>query len=100
MIVRDQLLADAASLTGLDDFGDVPFLEALDAVVDSMNEDARVEGDVRDRAVETLTGVLVKRLRLVADRAQHPEIADETITAPVFIVGQPRSGSTHLHALL
>jgi hypothetical protein len=47
-----------------------------------------------------LTGVLVKRLRLVADRAQHPAIADETITAPVFIVGQPRSGSTHLHALL
>ena len=47
-----------------------------------------------------LTGVLVKRLRLVADRARHPEIADEVITAPVFIVGQPRSGSTHLHALL
>jgi hypothetical protein len=45
-------------------------------------------------------GVLVKRLRLVDDRNRHPEIAGEAITAPVFIVGQPRSGSTHLHALL
>jgi hypothetical protein len=47
-----------------------------------------------------LPGILAKRLRLVADRAQHPELADEAIAAPVFIVGQPRSGSTHLHALL
>jgi hypothetical protein len=100
MIGRDQLLEQATTLSGLDELGDVPFLDALDALVDSMNRDARVEGAVRDRAVEMLTGVLVKRLRLVADRAQYPEIADEVITAPVFIVGQPRSGSTHLHALL
>ena len=90
----------ATSASGLDDFGDVPFLEALDAFVDSLNRDARVEGAVRDGAVGTLTGILTKRLRLVDDRKQHPEIAEEVITAPVFIVGQPRSGSTHLHALL
>jgi hypothetical protein len=100
MMVRDQLLEQAVSLSGLDDWGDVPFLEALDALVDSMHRDARVEGAVRDGAADMLTGILVKRLRLVADRAQHPEIAHEVITAPVFIVGQPRSGSTHLHALL
>ena len=100
MIVGDELLEQATTLSGLDDLGDVPFLDALDALVDSLNRDARVDGDVRDRAVEMLTGVLVKRLRLVADRAQHPEIAEEAIAAPVFIVGQPRSGSTHLHALL
>jgi hypothetical protein len=100
MIVRDQLLAGAQELSGIADYGDVPFIEALDAFVESLNVDARVEGGVEDRAVELLTGVLVKRLRLVDDRTQHPEIADETITAPVVIVGQPRSGSTHLHALL
>jgi hypothetical protein len=100
MIVRDQLLARAQERSSLDDYGDVPFIEALDAFVDSLNVDARVEGVVEDRAVELLTGVLVKRLRLVADRTRHPEIADETITAPIVIVGQPRSGSTHLHALL
>src|SRR5450755_4052630 len=100
MILRDQLLEDATKFSGFDDFGDVPFLAALDALVDSFNLDARVEGVVQERAVETIMGVLVKRLRLVDDRKHHPEIAEEAITAPIVIVGQPRSGSTHLHALL
>ena len=65
-----------------------------------MAGNAHVDGDVETRAADMLTGVLVKRLGLVADRARHPEIADEVVAAPVFIVGQPRSGSTHLHALL
>jgi hypothetical protein len=100
VIFRDQLLDQATSISGLDDFGDVPFLEALDALVDSLNGDAHVEGAVQDSTAGMLTGILAKRLRLVNDRTQYPEIAEEVITAPVFIVGQPRSGSTHLHALL
>jgi hypothetical protein len=100
VIVRDQLLDQATSAASLDDFGDVPFLDALDALVDSLNHDAHVEGPVRDSTAGMLTGILAKRLRLVNDRKQHPEIAEEVIAAPVFIVGQPRSGSTHLHALL
>jgi len=100
VIVRDDLLTRATELSGLDDVGDVPFLEALDVLVDSFNRDARVDGDVQVRAVEMLTGVLVKRLRLVDDRKRYPGIAEEVIAAPVVIVGQPRSGSTHLHALL
>jgi Sulfotransferase family len=100
VIVRDDLLEEATKQTDLDDFGDVPFVDALDAVVDALNDGTRVDGDVRARAADMLTGVLVKRLRLVDDRARHPEIADEVVAAPVFIVGQPRSGSTHLHALL
>ena len=99
-IVRDELLEQARAHTGLDDFGDIPFLEPLDVLVESLHHDARVEGAARDRAVQMLTGVLVKRLQLVADRARHPAIASERVTAPIVIVGQPRSGSTHLHALL
>jgi hypothetical protein len=100
VIVRDELLDRATTTAGLDDFGDIPFLEALDAFVDSLNREARVEGAVRDGVAGTITGILVKRLSLVHDRKQYPEIAQEVIAAPVFIVGQPRSGSTHLHALL
>jgi hypothetical protein len=100
MIVRDQLLADARERSGLDDFGDVPFVDALDVLVESLNRDACVDGVVADGAAEMLTGILVKRLRLVDDRARHSGIVSEQIAAPVVIVGQPRSGSTHLHALL
>jgi hypothetical protein len=99
-IHRDQLLEDAQTATGLVDFGDVPFLPALDALVDSFNHDTDVAGPVGDGVVAMLTAPLIKRLRLVDDRTRHPEIARETVTAPIFIVGQPRAGSTHLHALL
>jgi hypothetical protein len=100
LIAQDMLVEQARLLAGLTDFGDVPYLEPLDIIVSSLNDDARVEGVVRERAVEMLTGVLVKRLRLVDDRKRHSEIAAEVIRAPIFIVGQPRSGSTHLHALM
>jgi hypothetical protein len=97
---RDDLVARSVELTGLDDFGDIPFLEPLDVLVHSLVHDARVEGPARDRAHEMVIGVLVKRLRLVDDRKRHPEIEQEKVVQPIFIVGPPRSGSTHLHALL
>jgi hypothetical protein len=97
---REDLLDRAVELTGLDDFGDIPFLEPLGVLVHSLAHDARVEGAALERAREMLTGVLVKRLRLVDDRKSHPEIQEEKIARPIFIVGQPRSGSTHLHALM
>jgi hypothetical protein len=97
---RDALIERSIELTGLDDFGDVPFLEPFDVLVHSLVHDARVEGPARYRACDMMTGVLAKRLRLVDDRKRHREIEHEKITKPVFIVGPPRSGSTHLHALL
>ncbi len=99
-IVREELLEQACLLAGLTDFGDLPYLEPLDVLIYSLNHDAHVEGATRVRAVEMLTGVAVKRLRLVDDRKRYAEIATEVIRAPIFIVGQPRSGSTHLHALM
>jgi hypothetical protein len=44
--------------------------------------------------------VLENRLRVRACLAAHPEIADLPVTAPVVIVGLPRSGTTLLHGLL
>lgn len=69
-------------------------------LVDSLNRDAHLDAEQEKAAAGTIVGLLVKRLRLVEDRATHPEIADEVIVAPLFIVGLPRTGSTHLHALM
>ena len=91
-IVRDQLLDAACEATGLDEFGDVPFLEALDVLLDSFNHDVDLAEPVGNAFVAMVTGLLAKRLRLVDDRPRHPEIAQEAVAAPIFIVGQPRSG--------
>ena len=39
-------------------------------------------------------------LRMEAERAASPEIEQQRIAAPVFIIGLPRTGTTHLHGLI
>lgn len=90
----------AVAQTGLDDFGDVPFHEPLDVLTESLNREAKLEGTRVDEARGTLVSLLAKRLALVADRNRFPEIANEQIIAPIFIVGLPRTGSTLLHGLM
>lgn len=96
----DDLVARAMAEAGLDDPGDVPYREPLAMLVESLNRDAGLDDERLAVAGNTLVGLFVKRLRLVADRSTYPAIAEERIVAPLFIVGFPRSGSTHLHALL
>ena len=38
-------------------------------------------------------------LRMEAERAANPSIERQRIVAPVFIIGLPRTGTTHLHGL-
>lgn len=97
---RDALVATAREHAELDDLGDLPFDEPLGMLLASFERDARLD-EAGEAAVGRLVDqMLVKRLQLVRDRSAHPAIADEQITAPVFIVGLPRTGSTHLHALM
>src|ERR1700684_1998119 len=43
--------------------------------------------------------LLTSRLVFIEDRNTYP-IADEVITAPMFVTGEPRSGTTLMHALM
>lgn len=99
-IDRDQLMAKAAAATGLNDFGDTPFLEALDVLVEALEREAQLDEVRRAGAERTLIGTLVKRLQLAEDRKKNPAIAQEVIRSPIVIVGLPRTGSTNLHGLL
>ena len=44
--------------------------------------------------------LLVNRLEITQFFKDHPEVSDERIVKPVFIVGLPRTGTTILHRLL
>jgi hypothetical protein len=99
-VKSEALIETARAQTGLDDLGDIPYAEPLDVIVDSLNREARLDEAREQAAATTLVGLLAKRMRLVDDRKRHPSIADEKIVAPVFILGLPRTGSTHLHALM
>lgn len=98
----DELQAMACAKTGLNDFGDPARNEGLEALVRSINEEswAGMTGRARELAIDYLTHQLEIRLKLIADRKAHTEIAQQQIKAPLIVVGPPRSGSTLLHNLL
>jgi len=96
----NSLLESATQATGLDDFGATDFREPLEILVDSLirDADASLMGDLLARA--DLSNLLENRLRIVARRKENPAVVSETIEAPIFIVGLPRSGTSILHELL
>jgi hypothetical protein len=94
------LCAQAVSDTGLSDFGDDAFRPRLDVLTAALRDEAGLSPMGTVSVHSQLVGHLRNRL-LVEDRvARHPEIADVAIRAPIVIVGQPRTGTTHLHNLM
>ncbi len=96
----EQLLDTAAATTGLDDFGETSFRDGLEVLVEALNNEAQLNAIGGPAAETLLTGALVNRLTITDYWSQHPELADQVITAPLFIVGVSRSGTTALSQLL
>jgi hypothetical protein len=94
------LLDEARDLTGLFDFGDEGFEEGLRVLVDALNSEAKLTLTGRLISGLEIRRVLQSRLRLIEFEKQHPSVADEPITEPIFIVGMGRTGSTILHEYL
>ncbi len=95
-----QLLADACTMTGLSDYGDEHFKEGLQVLVKSLNEEAQLNLTGRLLVSQEIRRVLQSRLRVIEFEKQHPEVHDEVIETPIFIIGMGRTGSTILHEYL
>ncbi|HJR70685.1 MAG TPA: sulfotransferase, partial [Gammaproteobacteria bacterium] len=85
---------------GSSDYGAWNFAEPLDRLLKSYRDEARLTTLGRITARELVVSLLENLLRMEAERAANPEIEQQRIVAPVFIVGLPRTGTTHLHGLL
>jgi len=94
------LLEAAEKQTGLDDFGDDRFLEPLSVLTGALEGEAGLTAFGRFGARQLLVQLLRSRLRVEELVRRHPEIEREPICAPIFIVGLPRTGTTHLHNLI
>jgi len=97
---EERLLAAARHRTRLEDFGPESFRMGLRQLVESLVSDARLNQVGRLFAQRQIHELLVHRLRLADHRARHPELAEEKIERPIFILGLPRTGTSLLHALL
>jgi hypothetical protein len=96
----DEVIAEAIAATGLDDFGGDGFREGLEVYCDAVAAEAQLNelGTIAVRG--NVVGTLANRLKVVDWRAQHPEVADEVIDAPLVVIGMFRAGTTLLSRLL
>jgi len=94
------LLKAAQRRARLDDFGPDTFREPLSVLCRALREEARISALGRLMTRELLLQLLVTRLRAESLLKQHPEILDQRVAAPIFILGLPRTGTTHLHNVL
>ncbi|CAN5819133.1 sulfotransferase [soil metagenome] len=92
------LLDAAQTETGLSDWGDVTLPERFGLAVDHLNS---IEMDAAGRraAADTCQWLLTSRLGLFEDRKRYP-VGDEVIKQPMFVTGEPRTGTTLMHALM
>lgn len=96
-ISETELLSSATAQTGLNDFGDDGFREHLSALVESLNNEAQLTLVGRLIAKAELCRFLQSRLRIIDTEKTHPEVHDEEIIEPLFIVGMGRTGSSILY---
>jgi hypothetical protein len=94
------LMKKASRDTALTDFGSDYFRAPLDRLCDSLETDARLTALGRIMARQQISRLLRHRLQFVDIFKRHPEIADQEVAAPIFILGMPRTGTTSLHELM
>jgi hypothetical protein len=99
ILVPETLLGNAETATGLRDYGDDSFRERFALAVEKLRNLAMDDPGER-AAAEVCFGLLTSRLRFIEDHKTCPGLADEVIEKPLFVTGEPRSGTTLLHALL
>src|SRR5260370_16694017 len=95
-----ELIDKAKRRCGLEDFGGGEFFEPLSRLLQSCHREARLNVIGKMALRGDVVRILGNRLLLERDRRIYPEIAQQTIREPLFIVGLPRSGTTLLHILL
>ena len=94
------LIANAKRRSSLDDFGEGDFSEALSRLLDSCQDEARLNLIGKIALKTDVLETLCARLQMESDRQFYPDITHQEIREPLFIVGLPRSGTSVLHRLL
>jgi hypothetical protein len=96
----EDLLEAAGRQTGLQDYGDPLFTNALAALLDSVAQEGSLSFLGRFTVRQFLIENLCTRLRIIEVCKRFPEIRQQDIQQPIFLTGGYRSGTTYLHNLL
>lgn len=97
---ENSLISAAKARTGLSDFGDENWHEPFQVYTKALDKESELNLIGRVLTRTDLLIYLEARLKIEETYKQHPEIRDEEISKPLYIVGQGRSGTTLLQSLL
>ncbi|HEY6598093.1 MAG TPA: sulfotransferase, partial [Pseudomonadales bacterium] len=99
-IDAESFLRAAYRRAGTSNLGSWDFAEPLERLLKSYRDEAKLTTLGRITVRELVVSLLDNLLRMEAERTAHPVIAQQRVVAPVFIIGLPRTGTTHLHNLV
>jgi hypothetical protein len=100
MVSHHELTRKATTETGLEYFGEDSFREGLERLVRALEQEARLNSVGESVIYPRLVSHLRSRLEVEDWYRRHPEIDEVEVTAPLFGLGLPRTGSTALSFLL
>lgn len=95
----DALIEAAMEATGFSDFGELPYREGLQALCETYDKNV-LDPVGRKKCRDRLQNLLAVRLRCENAFKQIPAIAEQPISAPIFVTGLPRSGTSAFINLL
>jgi hypothetical protein len=96
----DAILQAAKARTGLQDFGAPGFQDRLGRLLAEVSADANVWKTAKKQFVEQCVNAAANRLRNQDFIQRNPQSQQVKIDRPIFVVGLPRSGTTHLENLI
>lgn len=96
----ESLMSIAMRKTGLINWGDAEPRLPLESLLDSFRTEGRLHPSGWFSINSMLVTHLCDQLKITEELRRFPEIRDQSIREPLFVISLPRTGTTLLHRLL
>lgn len=100
MRLAQELIDEARTATGLNDFGGDSFREGLERITQALEAEAWLNTTGQAALHGLMLRALTTRLQIEQWYKDHPETDEAPIIGPLIALGLPRTGSTALAGLL
>lgn len=96
----DAIINDTTARNGLGKYLDEAMRDRFHELIKAFNDFGRIEEAAFPDAVEDISRLLDNRLKLAQDWDNNPEILQQEIKQPFFVIGNARAGTTFAQSIL
>lgn len=100
LLNADEIFDSAAQKHGLEKYADAGMRQRFARIIEALNQNGIIAEWARPAAVAQLSGMVRRRLELARDWSLYPEIEDEKIERPFFVLGSGRTGTSAMQSML